>query len=287
MADKWSAVGNLALDAFRHQLGGTFGFILEVAVTAAFFHGAQRSHAAVSLVGSALIKKGLARRFVGAGKETADHHRMGAAADGLGDIAGKLDAAIGDNRHTVPGRGDGTVVDGGHLRHPDSGDDPGGADRARPDPDLDAVGAGLDQVLRALGGCDVAGNDLQGGKGIAQAAHRIENIFGMTMGRIEHDDIHPGLDQVLNVSQTGVDADGGPDPQPSHRIFRRLRVFANFLDILDGDQSLEIAFVVNHQELLDPVLVQQLFRVLQGDADRRGDQALAGHDLPHLEGRDR
>ena len=43
--------------------------------------------------------------------------------------------------------------------HADAGDDPGGADRAGPDADLDRVRAGVDQRLRAGPGGDVAADD--------------------------------------------------------------------------------------------------------------------------------
>ena len=55
------------------------------------------------------------------------------------------------------------IHDGGQLRHADAGDDPGGADRAGTDADLDRVGAGVDQRLRAVVGGDVAGDDLHRG----------------------------------------------------------------------------------------------------------------------------
>ena len=51
------------------------------------------------------------------------------------------------------------VHDGGELRHADAGDDARGADRARPDADLDRVGAGIDQRLGAFARRDVAGDD--------------------------------------------------------------------------------------------------------------------------------
>src|SRR3954462_11308037 len=41
------------------------------------------------------------------------------------------------------------LVDGADLGDADPGDDPGGADRARPDADLDRVHAGVDERLRS------------------------------------------------------------------------------------------------------------------------------------------
>ena len=72
-----------------------------------------------------------------------------------------FDAAVGNNRNAFFRGGLDAVLQGGELGHADTGDDAGGADRARADADLDTVGAGLDQSLGGLAGGDVAGDDLQ------------------------------------------------------------------------------------------------------------------------------
>src|SRR6185312_3197744 len=56
-------VGYLALDAFGHELERVLDLLLEIAVGRAARHGADRAHAAIALVGAALIQKHLARRF--------------------------------------------------------------------------------------------------------------------------------------------------------------------------------------------------------------------------------
>ena len=55
----------------------------------------------------------------------------------------------------------GAFDDGGDLRHADPGDDARGADRAGAHSHLDGVGSGIDEAAGALGGADIAGNDLQ------------------------------------------------------------------------------------------------------------------------------
>ena len=64
-------------------------------------HGAERAHAPVLLVALALVEHDLARRLVDAGEQAAEHHDVGAGGDGLGDVAGELDAAVGDERDAV------------------------------------------------------------------------------------------------------------------------------------------------------------------------------------------
>src|SRR5581483_6232302 len=62
-------VGHLPLDAFRHELEVILNILLEVAVGRAARHRADRAHAAIALVGTALVEERLARRLVGAGEQ--------------------------------------------------------------------------------------------------------------------------------------------------------------------------------------------------------------------------
>src|SRR3569623_3518988 len=140
-------VRDAALDAFRHELLRLIvrDVGLEVAVLRPFLHRADRAHAAVALVAAALVQDDLARRFIGAGEQGADHHGVGTSGERLRDIAGVLDAAIGDDRGAGALRGAAGIGDRGELRDAAAGDDPGRADRARTDADLAGVAAALDQ----------------------------------------------------------------------------------------------------------------------------------------------
>ena len=68
--------------------------------------------------------------------------------------------------------GERRLVDGGHLGHADTGDDAGGADGAGADADLDGVGTGVDERLRARAGGDVAADDVDAGEGAGRALRR-------------------------------------------------------------------------------------------------------------------
>ena len=84
---------------------------------------------------------------------------------------------------------------GGELRHADARDDARGADRARPDADLDRVRARIDQRLGAVGGGDIAGHDL-GIIGFAlDARDRLEHALGMAVRGVDHDDVAFRLEQ--------------------------------------------------------------------------------------------
>src|SRR5581483_8964309 len=139
--DGAALVRHAAFHALGHELVDVHVRVLEVAVGCALLHGAERAHAAIGLVGAALEELDLAGGFLGAGEKRAEHHRMRAGGDCLGDVAGVAHAAIGDERHASALERLGDVLDGGDLRYADAGDDARGADRARADADLDAVGA--------------------------------------------------------------------------------------------------------------------------------------------------
>src|SRR5207249_11217471 len=61
-------------------------------------------------------------------------------------------------------------------------------------------------------------------------------------------------------------------------ILARVGVLDTLGDILDRDQALELEAVVDHQELFNPVLVQNLPRLVQRRAFRRRDEVLPGHE---------
>ena len=106
----------------------------------------------------------LARRFFGAGKRAAEHRAVAAEEQRFGERAVPLDAAVGDDRHARPVDREAAFDQRLHLRHAEAGRDARRAAAAGPDADLDAVGAALDQEARALGGGDVAGDDLDVGE---------------------------------------------------------------------------------------------------------------------------
>ena len=78
-----------------------------------------------------------ARRLGGGGERRADHHRVGAADDGLGDVAAGAHAAVGDDVDVDAGlvevahAGGAGVGDGGGLGHADAEHAAGGAGVAR------------------------------------------------------------------------------------------------------------------------------------------------------------
>jgi hypothetical protein len=89
-----------------------------------------------------------------AGQRRPDHDRVGAARERLGHVAAGAHATVGDDLDVAPGLlevaqpGARRVGQGRRLRDADAEHAPGGAGRARADPDQDAGRAGPHQVQR-------------------------------------------------------------------------------------------------------------------------------------------
>ena len=146
-----------------------------------------------------------------------------------------------------------------------------------PDADLHRVRAGLDQRLGRLGGRDVAGDHLDV-EARLDRAHHLEHRARVAVRRVDDEDVDLLGDESLRALEgVGADADRGADPQPAALVLRRERVLDPLLDVLDGDQALELAVGVDDRQLLDLVAVEDLLGLGERRPDRRGDEVPARH----------
>ena len=76
------------------------------------------------------------------------------------------------------------------------------------------------------------------------------------------------------LERVRADADRGADAQAAALVLRRERVLDLLLDVLDGDQALEVPVVVDDRQLLDLVPAEDRLGLLERRADRRGDEVL-------------
>jgi hypothetical protein len=110
----------------------------------------------------------------------------------------------------------------GELWTTDPGHHPGRAHGAGPDPDLDDVGAGLDEIAHAFGGDDIAGDDRHLDARGPHGPQRIDHPFLVAVGGVQHEHVDAGLDEPAGPrGDVAVDPGGGRHPQPAARVQRR------------------------------------------------------------------
>ena len=178
--------------------------------------------------------------------------------DRLDDVAAGAHAAVGDRRNALLLAGGGGFQHGGELRHADPGDHPRGADAAGPDADLHRVHAGRDQCQRAFGRGDIAGDHLHGVGGVLIASTARSTpcewpcAVSTTMTSAS-----ASISARARASPSGPDAGSRGDAQPAKLVLVRQRMEFGLVHVLDGDQADAAIRVIDHQQLLDAVLVQQ------------------------------
>jgi hypothetical protein len=65
------------------------------------------------------------------------------------------------------------------------------------------------------------------------------------------------------ASRSGPGADRGADPQPPEVVLGGVRVADRLLDVLHRDEAAELVPLVHDGQLLDPVAVQDLLRLVE------------------------
>ena len=103
----------------------------------------------------------------------------------------------------------------------------------------------------------------------------------MAVRGVDHHDVDTGSDERLDAF-FGVarGPDCGPDAQAAELVLARERMLGRFEDVLDGDQTLELEAIIDHEHALEAMLMHQRLRILQIGAfgDRHQPIAL-GHDI--------
>jgi hypothetical protein len=154
-------------------------------------------------------------------------------------------------------------------------------------PTLTASAPGGQEVPGRRAGGDIAADDLEFGILALAPGHAIQHPLGVAMGGIHHDHIHPCGDQGRHpFIGAGADAHGGAHPQPLLVIAGGIGEVLGLLDVLDGDQAAQLEGVIDHQHLLDAVLVEQGQHLLAAGALAHRHQAVVpGHDVAHRDRR--
>ena len=253
---------------------------LEVALAATLRHGAERAHAAIGFEAAALVEDGFAGAFVDAGEEGTHHADAGAGGDGLGDVAGVLDASVGDDGDAARFCGAIGLGDGGDLGHAGAGDHAGGADGARADADFDGVRAGVDEGQGAFVGGDVAGEEVDFGEALFALGDGFEDAGLVAVGGVDGEGVDAILDELGGAfEEVAGGADGTGDAQAALLILAGVGVLQLLLDVLDGDEALELVGVVDDEELFDAMLVEDLLGLFERGSYGDGDEVGLGHHV--------
>jgi hypothetical protein len=87
----------------------------------------------------------------------------------------------------------------------------------------------------------------------------------VAVGRVDHDDVDPSVDQGLgSLEPIFADAHGRAADQPPQQVLRGVGEALALLDVLDGDQAVQVPGIADDEQLLDAVFVQELLGAFQG-----------------------
>src|SRR5262249_29937181 len=107
-----------------------------------------------------------------------------------------------------------------------------------------------------------------------------QNATRVSMSRIDHNHIYFGLQQLLSAFQIIARCSyRGAYPQAPVDILGGAGIFDLLLDVLDGDQTLQVESIIDHQEFLDAMPVENLFGFFERGAHRYRYEVFLRHDV--------
>src|SRR5690606_577072 len=114
-------------------------------------------------------------------------------------------------------------------------------------------------------------------------APAIEHSLGRGVRGVHHHHIDTGSGQRLDtVGGVRTGAHGSADAQTALLVLGGQRVALGLLDVTEGHQAAQVEVAIDHQHLLDAVLVELGLDLFQRRAFLNGDQAFIGrHDRRH------
>ena len=254
----WPLVRHLPFNAFRHKLQTVFHFLLEITVRRAPRHGANRAHATIGFERPAIEQIRVARAFIGARQQRANHRNARPCGQCLRQIARLLDAAIGNDRHAGFGPFFGAFHDCRELRHADARHNPRRADGAGSNADLHGIGASPNQRLNRFARRHIARNDLHLVGKFLDAGNLVDHMNGVAVGRVHHDDVDACINKHLGPQESLLArARGRRHTQALLLVLGGKRMVRRLFHVIDGDEANAFIILIHHNEFLNPVLVQK------------------------------
>ena len=102
----------------------------------------------------------------------------------------------------------------------------------------------------------------------------------MAVRRVDRDHVHLAAHQFLSaLEEIARGSDGRASAQAALLVLGGVRVFQLFLDVLNGDESLQVVMLVNHQELFHAMPMQDFLGLFERSAHRDGDQVFLRHHV--------
>ncbi len=87
-------------------------------------------------------------------------------------------------------------------------------------------------------------------------------------------------DQFLGAFQEiAGGADGRAHAQAALLVLGGVGIFQLFLNVLDGDEALQVVLIVHDQQFFDAVLVEDGLGFFERGADGNGDEVVLGHHV--------
>ena len=172
------------------------------------------------------------------------------------------------------------------LRHAEAGRHARRATAAGADADLDPVHAALEQKPGALGGTDVAGDQLDVAEPLAHLPDRAIHHDRMTMRDVDDQDVDARLDQLRGALEIiALRTDRGADQETTLLVAGGERESPLLQQVAGGDQPDQLAAGTHERQLLDLALHHHALGFFRGDGAGVHDQALErrhaiGHARP-------
>lgn len=243
-------------------------------------HGGNGTHTTVSLDELTLTgNKVLARRLGGTGQQTTHHDSASTESKTLDNVADVLDTTVSNARHAEASGERGDAVDRGGLGTADGHDLLGNAGRAGTHTDTKTVDTGSDQAGGLLASDDVATNDIEVGEGGLDVLDHLDLVHGVTLRRVEDDNVEAGINQLLEtalVLGAGTNGSGGDELLGVGQLGGE-----GIVDVLHqigaGEKRDEVAVLVNNGELALLGLLENRVGLGEVDAGAGSDQ-VGGHD---------
>ena len=138
----------------------------------------------------------------------------------------------------------------------------------------------MNQIARGFRRGDIARNNLCFGKSFFYFCHAVDDALRMSVRRIQYEKICACVQQRARAVQyiCGY-ADGRSAQQSTAAVLCGIWIFFRFKDILDGDQSAELAIFIDQRKFFNFVMTKYVLRLFQCGTFRRNDQIVFRHYL--------